>query len=102
MPPINKLEAQLAKVDLAEAKNDRKAKRLRPFVDEPIAPDPIKPLLDRDVVEHLLDKLTPEDRRILVLRYLERMTRIEIAAATDAKPNLVSKRIRKALNEAQK
>lgn len=52
---------------------------------------------DRDEVRHLLDRLTPEQREVIILRYGEQLSLAEIAKITGSNMRTVQSRVRYAL-----
>lgn len=52
---------------------------------------------DRDEIRHLLDRLTPEQREVIILRYGEQLSFAEIAKITGSNMRTVQSRVRYAL-----
>ena len=78
-----------------------RARALRPEAEEVDAPAPERPERDEELLGEL-DRLSPEHRAVIVLRYLLEYTPGEIAAMLELPRGTVNSRLRRALDALRK
>lgn len=82
----------------AELRRDRRLTGAVRRLSEPAAdPDPDTSLADRDALARAFERLSPEHRTVVVLRYFTGLTLGEIADVTGAPPGTVASRLHYAL-----